>query len=191
MADSEEINVWENESNRAWKDDQHDVSFAQSIIFLLSKTLPLNASILDCGCGIGKHVNAFAKLDYHVVGVDQSKNAIKYATQLNANNPNVQLKNMRLQDLETLGKARFDLIHTCAVLQHSKLFRQEEILKNFTKVLKPKGYYLCAECTLPDDTPTNGYSYPLKEYIEFMDRNGFTLVQTIQPWPYYLWRLKD
>jgi 2-polyprenyl-3-methyl-5-hydroxy-6-metoxy-1,4-benzoquinol methylase len=190
MADSEEQDVWENESIRAWKNDQHYVKFAQVIQELLKKILPEKAEILDCGCGIGKHVRAFAILGYNVTGIDQSKNAINYAVTLNSDMPNVNLHNIRLQELDQLGKDRFDLIHTCAVLQHSKLHRQEEILKKFVDALLPGSYYLCAECTLPNGTPTNGYSYPLKEYIEFMDKNGFTLVKTIPPWPYYLWRVK-
>lgn len=179
--DSEEIEKWDQESERAWKEDNHDVEFAESIVATLRKILKPNAKILDAGCGIGKHVKAFSKLGYEVEGLDQSKKAVEYARQLN---PETRIMHMRLQDLYLENS--YNLIHTCAVLQHSLLQRQIEILGRFYKALKPAGHYLCAECVLPNGSPSNGYSLTLKEWFSFMESNDFLHVKTIPPWPYYL-----
>jgi len=182
--DSEEIDKWDEESERAWKDDAHDIEFAESIVGLLKEILPPNARILDVGCGIGKHVKAFRKLGYTVVGIDQSKKAIEYAKILN---PDTDLRNIRIQQLYSHDE--FDLIHTCAVLQHSIHQRQIDMLHTFYNALKPNGYYLCAECTLPPGASSDGYSFTYVGWLTFMDANNFKHVKTIPPWPYYLYRV--
>lgn len=181
--DSEEIEKWGEESERAWLHDNHDVQFAPVIVSTLKEVLPLDAEILDAGCGIGKHVKAFKKLGYAVVGIDQSKKGVEYARTLN---PDGNIIYMRLQDLHF--ENRFDLIHTCAVLQHSKHELKRGILSNFRRALKPNGYLLCAECVLPDGKESDGYSFTFGEWIKFMAENGFKHVKTIPPWPYYLWQ---
>ena len=181
--DSEEIDKWDEESERAWREDNHDVEFALSIVSLLNEILPKNARILDAGAGIGKHIKAFRKLGYEVIGIDQSTKALEYARILN---PDVTLMCMRLQDLDANGW--YDLIHTCAVLQHSTHERKHTILRNFHRALKPNGYLLFAECVFPDGKESDGYSFTFNGLLTFMAENGFQHVQTIPPWPYYLWR---
>lgn len=181
--DSEEINKWDEESERAWQHDNHDVEFAPLIVSLLHEILPKKARILDAGCGIGKHVKAFRKLGYFVVGIDQSKKAIEYAKNLN---PRVTLMNIRLQDIG--ADSYFDLIHTCAVLQHSTHERKKTILHNFYRALKPTGHLLFAECVLPDGKESDGYSFTFNGWTTFMAENGFKHIRTIPPWAYYLWQ---
>jgi intein/homing endonuclease len=150
-------------------------------------------------CGVGKHVRAFRRLGYEVTGIDQSKKAIEYAKILN---PDSTFLNIRLQQLDAVNC--YDLIHTCAVLQHSKHERKIEILQRFHKALKPNGYLLCAECTftletlkqLKEKNPsvelsedwTDGYSFSEKGWRRFMAANNFLHVKTIPPWPYYLFQ---
>jgi 2-polyprenyl-3-methyl-5-hydroxy-6-metoxy-1,4-benzoquinol methylase len=197
--DSEEVEKWDEESERAWKNDNLDVHFPETIVSTLKLILPAKAKILDAGCGVGKHVRAFRRLGYEVTGIDQSKKAIEYAKILN---PDSILLNIRLQQLDALNC--YDLIHTCAVLQHSKHERKIEILQRFHKALKPNGYLLCAECTftletlkqLKEKNPsvglsedwTDGYSFSEKGWRRFMAANNFLHVKTIPPWPYYLFQ---
>jgi len=197
--DSEEIEKWDEESERAWKNDTHDVEFPAVIVTLLQKILPPKALILDAGCGIGKHVKAFRKLDFYVIGIDQSEKAVKYAQRLN---PEASIHHMRIQDITYADE--FSLIHTCAVLQHSNHERKKQILALFFKALKPRGYLLCTECTFTLETLkllkqknpiveltdewTDGYSFSEKGWITFMAENGFQHIKTIPPWPYYLFQ---
>lgn len=189
--DSEEIDKWDEESERAWREDNHNVDFTPSVVSVLKEILPQNARVLDAGCGIGKHVKAFTKLGYEVVGLDQSKRGIYYARILN---PDVTLFNIRLLDLDTYNY--YDLIHTCAVLQHSTHERKRGILHKFYHALKKGGYLLCAECTFtPENTKnfseewSDGYSFSEKGWIKFMAENGFKHVKTILPWPYYVFQV--
>jgi len=181
--DSEEIDKWDLESERAWKNDSHDVEFPESIVSLLQTILLPKAKVLDVGCGIGKHVKAFRKLGYDAMGIDQSKKAVEYAGKLN---PDAQIVHMRIQDLAFTSM--FSLIHTSAVLQHSKHERKQEILKRFITALKPLGYYLCTENTLAEGKESDGYSFTHEGWIRFMSVNGFKHVKTFFPWPYYLFR---
>lgn len=199
--DSEEIEKWDEESERAWKHDNLDVQFAESIVLILKEILPLNATILDAGCGVGKHVRAFRKLGYTTEGLDQSKKAVEYARKLN---PDTLIIDARLQDLIDFPPETYNLIHTCAVLQHSTHDKKKQILANFRHVLKHGGYLLCAECTFTSETLkllkeknpavelneewTDGYSFSEKRWIRFMAENGFQHIKTIYPWPYYLFQ---
>jgi len=202
--DSEEIGKWDEESERAWRQDNHNVKFAESIVNILKEILPSKGQILDVGCGIGKHVKAFKELGYEVDGLDQSKKAIEYARTLN---PNTSLWNIRIQDL--VASNEYDLIHTCAVLQHNTHERKKVILQKFYDALKPNGYYLCAECTFTPETVkilkekvlkvpylgfsedwSDGYSFSEKGWIKFMAENNFKHLKTISPWPYYLYQVE-
>ena len=202
--DSEEINKWDEESERAWQYDEHNVEFASSIVSVLKEILSADAKILDAGCGIGKHVKAFAKLGYRVVGIDQSKQAVHYAQILNPNTPIFHIRILELMNNPSINSS-LNLIHTCAVLQHSIHERKREILWVFHQALKPKGYLLCTECTFTPETLkllkehnpsveftdewTDGYSFSEKGWIKFMAQNGFIHVKTIPPWPYYLFQV--
>jgi 2-polyprenyl-3-methyl-5-hydroxy-6-metoxy-1,4-benzoquinol methylase len=183
--DSEEIDKWDLESERAWKNDNHILEFPEPIVKLLTEILSPEAKILDCGCGIGKHLRAFKKLGYDAMGIDQSAKAVEYAMQLN---PDTKVLHIRIQDMTY--NSEFSLIHTCAVLQHSKHERKQVILKLFQRALKPFGYLLCTECTFPEGKESDGYSFTEKGWIEFMWQNGFEHIKTIPPWPYYLYRVR-
>lgn len=201
--DSEEIEGWDKESERAWKNDTHDVEFPTVVVEALRKLVPEKAHVLDAGAGIGKHVRAFTKLGYIVTGVEQSKVGANYSRVLN---PEARIFNMRIQEM-TFNE-EFDLIHTSAVLQHSLHERKVGILQKFHAALKLNGCYLCTENTLTpenvhhhflkkdggfeqvqfSETATDGYSFTEQGWINFMAKNNFRHVRTILPWPYYFWR---
>lgn len=208
IIDSEDIEGWNRESQRAWDNDPHEVGFPDEIVKILREFLPSNARVLDCGCGIGKNVRGFNKLGYITTGIEQSPVGAKYAR----SNSGCEILNVRLQEIESLDLEKFDLIHTSAVLQHSLHERKIAILKNFHSILKNNGYYLCTENTLTkenihthakrignifvpldltDDDVTDGYSFTEKGWIKFMAQNGFKHLKTIFPWPYYLWQKSD
>lgn len=181
--DSEEIELWDQESERAWQHDNHEAEFSQSIVSLLREILQPNTRILDAGCGIGKHIGAFTKLGYVCDGIDQSKVAVKYAKTLNQN-ANIRL--MRIQDLDYQNI--YDLIYTCAVLQHSSHDRKRVILKKFYDALCAQGFILCTENTLSEDL-SDGYSFSENGWIKFMAENNFKHIKTILPWPFYLFQV--
>jgi len=200
--DSEEIDKWDQESERAWKNDEHIVHFADSIVEVLKEILTPSAEVLDCGCGIGKHIRAFRELGYTTEGIDQSIKAVQYARKLN---PDTLIIHARLQDLINFSPETYNLIHTCAVLQHSTHDKKRQILANFRHILKPSGFLLSAECTFTPETLkllkeknpsvefteewTDGYSFSQQGWIRFMLENEFEHIKTIFPWPYYLFKV--
>jgi len=188
LMDSEEINGWDREAERAWKNDPHYTELPLEVVQVLKKFLPEKARVLDAGCSIGKHLRAFQRLGYTVVAVEQSKVGVDYAR---TSNPDTLVLNMRIQDMTF--REEFDLIHTSAVLQHSLHERKRVILKKFREALKPGGFYLCTENTYtPNNTAiftdelTDGYSFTYKGWVKFLAENGFETVKFIPPWPYYL-----
>lgn len=199
--DSEQRDGWDQESERAWKNDSKDLEFPEDVVKLLKSLVPLPARILDSGCGIGKHLRAFVKLGYTAVGVEQSKVGAGYAQQLN---PQVEIFNVRLQEMAF--KNEFDMIFTSAVLQHSLNERKPLIYRRFHDALKSGGIYFCTENTLRkenvavhfkadshepitlSDDATDGYSFTEKGWIKLLATNGFQHVQTIFPWPFYFYR---
>lgn len=201
--DSEQIDGWDQESERAWKNDSKDLKFPENVLETLTALLPPHAMVLDAGCGVGKHVRTFNNLSYSVMGLEQSKVGAGYAKQLN---PTVDILNIRIQAL-TL-KNTFDLIFTSAVLQHSLHERQAVILQKFHEALKPNGIYFCTENTLTEknvsvhfkmtaggfepvvfsEDASDGYSFTEKGWIIFLAEQGFQHIQTIWPWPFYFYR---
>jgi len=201
--DSEEIPLWDEESERAWQKDNHDVTMPEAVVTLLSNILVPCAKILDAGCGIGKHLKALTELGYDVVGIDQSKKAVEHARELN---PAAKIFLMRIQDLNVPNS--FNLIHTSGVLQHSTNERKNLILSQFCMALKPMGYLLCTENTLTPENihhhykkegntmkqltysedATDDYSFTEKGWIDFMATNRFRHLKTIPPCPYYLYQ---
>lgn len=203
--DSEDIEGWNRESERAWREDPHITTFPETVISLLRQHLELGSLVLDAGCGIGKNVAAFTRLGYNCDGIDQSPVGVKYSRETNLE-CNIRL--MRIQELKDLDK--YDVVFTSAVLQHNLHERKKAILKVFYAALKSNGFYLCTENTLTpfniglhyalkngkfhqlkySEDATDGYSFTEEGWIKFMVQNGFKHVKTILPWPYYLWEVE-
>lgn len=87
-------------------------SFAQAqeqvldLIFLVSTDVN---SVLDLGCGPGRHCLAFAKMGYDVTGVDTSEFLLSRAKE-KANKSNLSIKFIRANMLDYNSDAKFDLI---------------------------------------------------------------------------------
>jgi len=89
----------------------HDQEEAERhITFLIEKAgLRGSEKILDLGCGSGRHLLAFAKRGYSVVGVDASEVLLREAkTQLEGQNLSARLVRGDLFELGSLGE--FDLV---------------------------------------------------------------------------------
>ncbi|MFM7747897.1 MAG: SAM-dependent methyltransferase, partial [Bacteroidota bacterium] len=71
--------------------DHRDLSEAKEFILQLTTTLalPINAQLLDLGCGWGRHTRSFAELGYTTTGLDLSPRLIAKAQEnfIQPNNP--------------------------------------------------------------------------------------------------------
>lgn len=80
---------------------------------LIKKYNPQSSTLLDLGCGTGKHVNVFSLLNYKVVGIDRSTEMLDLA-RLNAPQSiefyNGDLRTMRLQRKFDVVASLFDVM---------------------------------------------------------------------------------
>lgn len=95
--------------------------------------------VLDFGCGVGRLVLPFAAVAEHVVGVDVSPSMLKEAQDncAKAGVHNVTL--VASDDSLSLVQGRFDLVHSCIVLQHIEIVRGLAIFKELMDRIEPGG----------------------------------------------------
>jgi SAM-dependent methyltransferase len=104
---------------------------------------------LDFGCGVGRLVIPFARAGSNVVGVDISRSMLAEARR---NCEQLRLSNVELlhsDDGLSAVSGRFDLVHSCLVLQHIPPRRGRRIIGELIKRVRLGGfvvlqfYYRC------------------------------------------------
>jgi 2-polyprenyl-3-methyl-5-hydroxy-6-metoxy-1,4-benzoquinol methylase len=100
------------------------------VLGLLSRYKSIN-TILDVGCGMGEFVYAAKKLNYNVIGIEYSKNAVKNACRFNLP---VYQKDFFSTDFNS---KKYDLITFFEVLEH--VSNPFEFLKRANDLLTPNG----------------------------------------------------
>ncbi len=93
---------------------------------------------LDFGCGVGRLTNPLGNYFKKVTGVDIAPSMIQLAKQYQKNNNCAFLLNTK-PDLTLFQNCQFDFICSFITLQHMSLMYQLEYLKEFARILKPKG----------------------------------------------------
>jgi len=125
---------------------------------------------LDCGCHIGRFIEAVRAYGFDYTGVDQSAKALEAAKKAKPDGTWVE---SLLWDLPF--KEEFDFAFTNAVLQHNKLAEQEKIVPKIYDSLKPGGVFLITESTEPATTETQRTH---KGWIDMVESFGFKLIKT-------------
>ncbi len=98
--------------------------------------------VLDFGCGPGFLAREAAKYAHRVTGVDISRGVIACAQEFdNPHNVGYLINNGK--DLSILQDEQFDLIYSFEVIQHLSEELFEKFLREFFRVLKPKGKCVC------------------------------------------------
>ena len=116
--------------------DFSDRNFVNNFLALLSR----KAKILDVGCGPGNFTEYFIRKGYTVEGIDLSKEMIKMAKQ------KVPQGSFKIMDLRKLKYSResFDGVFSAYSLIHIPKRDINSTLKEFNKVLRPKGLLFLA-----------------------------------------------
>ena len=104
----------------------------------LSKMDKKQISILDIGCGTGKHIKLLNERDYPVIGLDNSNEMLKLAKQ---ENPEVRFILGNAMDKSVFSNTKFDII-TCYYFTIYYMKHQEEFLNNVYNWLKPNGVFV-------------------------------------------------
>ena len=104
---------------------------------------------LDFGCGVGRLVMPLAGLSQTVVGVDVSDHMLAESAANCRNNKIENVSFVKSDDGLTKLAGKFDLIHSCLVLQHIPTKRGMQLLQGLLQHLEPGGvvaiqfYYHC------------------------------------------------
>lgn len=108
-------------------------------------------SILDLGCGLGRHAILFAKESFDVTAVDLSEEGINYLNKWKEkDNLKIMTKVCDMKQL-TFQNNSFDCIWSYHVISHTDTMGFLTILDEIKRVLKPNGsiyFTLCSKDTL-------------------------------------------
>lgn len=118
--------------------DQKSFTY-RNYLSILSNYLNFSTDVLDIGCGSGSIAFYMAKMGKKVVGIDISSRAIdvcKKTSKILGLSSVTKFEVVNCLDFSSQQK--FDLIICTEVLEH--LEDDEQIIKNFNKILKKGGY---------------------------------------------------
>ncbi len=116
----------------------HDFLEYDRIIFV--KSMPKDAKILDCGCGPGQDSEVFAKLGYHVTGIDITPEFIAMAAK---RVPDANFLQMDMMAID-LPPASFDGVWVCFSLLHIHQTDVPTVLSNLRNIMKTSGKMMIA-----------------------------------------------
>lgn len=107
------------------------------------KLLVPGGTLLDVGCGEGRHAIAAAELDFKVTAVDYEPFALERAGR-SADKKGVSGIIFREADVFCLpfGESQFDIVLDYGCLHHQKKSNQTAYMKSILRVLKEEGFYI-------------------------------------------------
>lgn len=123
-----------------YKDKDYEAE-ADYIDGIIREQNPNAVSILDLGCGTGKHAYELFKKGYSITGVDVSDTMLKMTKSLPANNIEFLKGDIRTVDLKKTFDVVVSLFHVLSYQQtNDDVFAMFETIK---KHLKPDGIFIC------------------------------------------------
>lgn len=143
-----------------------------------------NFKLLDVGCGKGFFVSQAKKNNIEAIGLDASKNAIKFALQ----NLRVNAQCGKIESKTKEWEGRFDAVTLWATIEHLK----DPVLtiSSINRCLKPGGYLfldtglggLSIEKFLAGynqwyDAPQHLFVFSEKSLVNILKSNGFSIVK--------------
>lgn len=141
MVNSKEWN-WKKADKKSW------LLPSEESIYLADKWAHEGVhSILDLGCGLGRHSILFAKHGFKVTAVDLSPEAIFYAKEWKKKEHVDYL--CKVSDMKTLpfSDDAFDRVFSYHVISHSDTEGIQAVIDEITRVLKPNGKVFLTLCS--------------------------------------------
>jgi|GEM_PF-3943180 len=124
--------------------------------------------ILDLGCGIGQDVDYFCKKSFRAIGIDESKNMIKYAR---AHHKGAFLVG---DFLDISGEEALDAVWTASsVFTHLKKNGRKRVLNNLYRLLVDDGV-LGVIARKKTKRRKGFYSYDKKDLVKEIESAGFS-----------------
>lgn len=138
---------------------------------LIERVTPKGTRVLEIGCGFGDLLS-FLEKDFQTVGADVSKDAIQQAKKkLKKTNLYV----MKVQELQRLGRNKFETIIASHILEHLK--DPKTVIETVAKMLKRGGIFFIVVPN-PDSI---GRKLKGKNWVGFRDKTHISLCQP-QKW---------
>ena len=127
-----------------WSEEEFFATGYEEIenLFVRTSQLGLEPSrcvALDYGCGVGRLSRALSGSFENVIGVDVSQAMLAEAQSVNQGYDNIQFFQNDGKSLNNIQDGIVDFIYCNLVLQHSPRTVQASIIKEFCRVLRPKG----------------------------------------------------
>jgi len=94
---------------------------------------------LDFGCGVGRLTQALAQHFDEAIGVDIAPSMINLANQYNRHGSRCRYCLNEVDNLGLFPSEKFDFIYTNIVLQHMVSVYSKSYIREFVRVLKPRG----------------------------------------------------
>lgn len=130
--------AWQTEDGRAeWLRPAPDVEAAVPIMVRAG-----TRSVLDLGCGVGRHAAFLAALGFELSAMDASASGLDYARgQAAAMGADIAFKRGDMTDLPYEDN-RFDMVLSWNVIYHGDTAVVREAVAEIRRVLRPGGIYL-------------------------------------------------
>ncbi len=157
--------------------DSEDIRLLEELI----NRLPIQAKVLDAGCGAGTPVAEILSQKFKVVGVDFSEEQIELAKK------NVPQAEFLCQDITKLdfSNSTFDGICSYYAIIHIPREEHQSLIENFYRLLKPNGYaLLCLGANNSiDDIEENFFGacmywshFDGETYLKMLEQTGFSMI---------------
>ena len=164
--------VLEDEKNgRAFYHSVGNLELAEAVSNINTDTPVADRKMIDCGCHVGRWIDAIAHTGMDYTGIDQSNVALGVAS---SRRPSVKFINSFLWDINL--DSQYDFAMCIAVLQHNTQSEQERIIPRIYKALKPGGVFFFTESTLHKDTETQRTH---EHWIQMAERYGFKFIKSL------------
>lgn len=140
---------------------------------LMHEFLP--QSLIDFGCGTGKHFCSWRMVNGSVVAYDRSHTMIGVSRETQAllgTDYSILLGNSCDRVALPFSDGQFDMIVACEVLPHIVVSDIEGTIKEFSRILSEKG--VVGAVVSPENHDFSGHSYP-HDYKKLFDCNGFDI----------------
>lgn len=130
--------------------------------------------IVDCGCNIGTFCPQFLHAGFEYVGVDQSAEALRIASQRWSGT----FARAFLWDDWPAHLGPFDVAICNAVLQHNLHAEKERILPRIAQAVNVDGLFAMQESTVLQETRTQ---LRQDQWVSLVERHGFKLLKAYHP----------
>ena len=153
--------IWDNKFKKNIKNQQFNYFIKKELAAFL-KFLNKKDKLLDLGCGSGDKTNYLFNQGFNVVGLDSSREAIKYAQKIFPN-----LNFYRQDAISTkFNSNSFDAIASIALFHCLLKEDRNKYVKEVNRILRPGGFLFQLVLSSEDETKISGKVIESKTFLQ-------------------------